>query len=301
MFQALGLNKPVIEPLLDKIYKLEEKQIWKEDLQNSPHGEPWHTSFHASSFPGDDPKACGRKELYSLMNIPSVKPIDRAGRAVMEAGKDIEETLVWRFHRAGILLTESPDAEFQQGFTDSEHWLTGSPDCVILTPKLRPYPIEVKTKDHDVIQKMRTSQKSYDASHRKQALTYIGFSKEEQPVLWPKYKDVTAGGLYYVSRNRPHFTHEYKFEYDAGFMEQGRAKLAQWRDSFLEEKLPPRDKSWKWTDQPCKWCPVKPVCKADVKDKVTKLSESNALKHAEEVRGSYDYSATRKKVLDRWT
>src|SRR5689334_2129466 len=96
LFQKLGIMKPLVNPILDAAYEIEEKQIWLEDLQSSPHGQHWHVSFHASSFPGDDPKACGRAAMYSLMNIPAQEPIDRKGRAVMEAGKDIENRIVWR-------------------------------------------------------------------------------------------------------------------------------------------------------------------------------------------------------------
>lgn len=301
LFARLGMNKPIVEPLLEAIYKVEEEQIWREDLQSNPHGQHWHESFHASSFPGDDPKACGRKAIYTLMNIPAMAPTDRAGRAVMDAGKDIERQVVKRFERSGLLLTPGPDADYQMGFEDEKHWLTGSPDLIINTPRLnRPHPIEIKTKDHDAIQKMQAGMKSYDPAHRIQVLTYIGLTKEKSKELWPELDECKDGTIYYLSRNRPDVSHEFKFEYNAEFMKKGRVKLASWKEHFLNETLPERPKSWRWTEPPCKWCPLKKVCKEDYKDGVRKLSDSNTINHAKEVRGEYDYKLTRQDVILRW-
>lgn len=301
LYSKLGYTKPTVTPILEAIYEIEEEQIWREDLWSSPHGEHWHTSFHASSFPGDNEKACARRAIYSLMNIPPRYPTDQAGRAVMEAGKDIEENIVWRFHRAGILLSDPPSAEHQMGFSDEEHWLTGSPDAVILLPKQqRPHPVEIKTKDHEVVEKMKMGQRSFDESHRHQILPYIGFVHENHELLWPDLNPATQGSILYVSRDRPHFMHEFKFNYSEKYMEAGRDKLKLWKEAYLRELLPPRSKDWKWTEPPCQWCPVKKFCKEDVKAGIENLSESNTIKHAEEVRGSYDYEETRKAVLDRW-
>lgn len=288
-YKQFGLTNPIISPILEAAFAIEEEQIWRENLFNSPHGEKWHTSFHASSFPGDDPKACGRKAMYGLMNIPSDKPVNMAGRLVMEAGKAIEESIVWRFSRAGLLITDSPESKHQKGYVVSEYWLTGSPDAVINLPKKnRPHPIEIKSKDHEVVELMKRGKRSFDEAHRNQLLTYIGI---------PKYKD---GTLLYVSRNRPSITHEFKFDYSENFMTQGFAKLGQWKENFLEEKLPERPKEWKWTESPCRFCPVKRFCKQDVKEKVETLKESNAITHAKDVYNEYDYDKTRQEVLNRW-
>lgn len=301
LYNKLGLRTHIADAVLDAAYSIEEEQSWRDNLNSSPHGEPWHTSFHASSFPGDDEKACGRKAIYTLMDIPSQEPFSRAGRAVMEVGKAIEEQLVWRFYRSGVLLTDSPGADTQIGFTDKEHWLTGSPDAIIKTPTKnpRPLPIEVKTKDGEVVIEMISKEKSYDEAHRRQALTYIGLAKDyfESPDLAP----IKDGELIYVSRNRPSETHTYRFDYDAGFMEQGRAKLKIWQDNYLDELLPTRPKSWRWTEQPCKWCNFKKICKEDYKNEVTKLDKSNTIDFAKEIRKGYDYEKTRKAVLARWT
>jgi hypothetical protein len=306
MFAKLGYTKPVVTPILNAAFKIEEEQIWRQDLQSSPHGQHWHTSFHASSFPGDNPKACPRQALYSLMNIPASEPINRAGRSVMEAGKAIEDIIVWRFYRSGLLLSDPPDSEHQMGFEDKEHWLTGSPDAVLKEPKTNsPFVVEIKTKDGEVVEKMQQGLKSFDAPHRSQVLTYIGLTRKYQKDLWPELNKVNSGAILYVSRNRPSEDHEYKFEYNESFMKQGFEKLSSWKNSYLEETLPQEYKkkhpfNWKWTEEPCKWCPVKRLCKADWKADITDMSKSHAIVHAKEVREDYNYNETRKAVLERW-
>lgn len=302
LYNKLGLRNPIADSVLNAAYGIEEQYAWENNVGSSPHGEPWHTSFHASSFPGDDEKACGRKAIYTLMDIPSEEPFSRAGRAVMEAGKSIEEHLVWRFYNSGVLLTDSPGAKVQTGFTDEEHWLTGSPDAVIKTPSTtpRPLPVEIKTKDGEIVIQMREKKKSYDEAHRRQALTYIGLAVENQEFLWPDLAPIKDGELLYVSRNRPDQTHTYRFDYDPEFMQQGRERLSEWKNSYLDELLPERPKSWRWTEPPCKWCPLKRRCKADYKEGITKLADSNAIISAKEIRPDYDYEQTRKAVLDRW-
>lgn len=306
LFAKLGYSKPIVEPILEAAFKNEEEQIWRNDLQSSPHGNHWHVSFHASGFPGDDPKACGRRAIYSLMNIPGFTPVNRAGRSVMEAGKAIEEIIVWRLHRTGLLLTESPASKHQMGFEDKEHWLTGSPDAIIKNPKTNaPFPIEVKSKDGEVLEEMIYGQRSFDAAHRSQALTYIGLAKERQEILWPELNPVTSGALLYVSRNRPDVTHEYKFEHNQTFMDKGYTRLKGWKKHYKEETLPQTQEKkhplgWKWSEPPCKWCPVKKICKADWKDGITDISKSHGIEHAKNVRGKYDYGETRNAVLQRW-
>lgn len=300
MFARLGINKPIVEPIVNAAYEKEEEQIWRENLQSSPHGEPWHTSFHASSFPGDNPKACGRRAIYTLLNIPETEPINRMVRATGDAGKDIEIQIGKRLERAGVLLSESPDAEHQTGFVDEEHWLTGSPDFIIFAPQInRPHVIEVKCKSAKVIEDMQTGKRSFFPEHRNQALTYIGFVNEEN--LWPDYDPCDSGSIYYLSRDNPSESHEFKFSLNVEFMKSGKEKLKEWQEYFLAQKLPPRPKSWKWTEHPCKWCPVKKLCKLDDKEGVEDLADSNAVKFAEKTYTfDYNYEKTYSRVLERW-
>lgn len=302
MFAKLGLTKPVAEPILNEAYKREERQIYEEDLFSAPHGQHWHLSFHASSFPGDDPKACGRKAIYTLMNIPGKEPISRQGRAVMEAGQDIEARVVWRYYRSGLLLSDPPDAEHQMGYEDTEHWLTGSPDVILLIPnKNRPHVVEIKTKWDSVIDKMKAGQQSFDPAHRIQCLTYIGLTRDNAH-LWPELEPCNSGSILYLSRDNPSKTHEFVFSYNEEFMKEGREKLEEWKQNYLNGELPERPKNWKWTEEPCKWCVYKrDVCKPDYKDGVTKLKDSNGIAWAEKQRKiGYDYEETRKAVLQRW-
>jgi hypothetical protein len=78
----------LVDPITEDAYKHVAHHRWENDLDSSPHGQPWHTSFHASEFPGDDPKACARKALYGLMGLPAGQPIEPRGLTVMDAGKD---------------------------------------------------------------------------------------------------------------------------------------------------------------------------------------------------------------------
>ncbi len=303
LFNRLGLNNPVINPLLDSIYKAEEQQRWELDLFNEPHGYHWSTSFHSSSFPGDDPKACGRKSLYTMMNFPSNEPSSRRSRSYMETGKMIEEQIVWRFHRAGILLSDSPEAEVQMGFVDKEHWLTCAPDSIIQIPRTnKPHLVELKTKAPDKIIKMQSGQLTFDPYHRNQILTQIGLARKDSLKLWPNLDQLKDGTLLYLSRDNSADGHEYKFSHNEEFFQQGLDTLKDWKQSFIEDELPPRPKEWKWTESPCKYCPFKKnVCKPDYVAKTTKLSKSEGIKWAKEVRGSYDAKKQRKRVLDRWS
>ncbi len=301
LFAKLGVHKPIVAPILSACHEREEEQIWREDLFNAPHGEPWHTSFHASNFPGDNPKACARQAMYTMMNVPAMKPFDYHVRLMGEVGKAIEVSTVERFHRAGILLSNPPDEEYQTGYTDEEHWLTCAPDAIIELPnKNRPHVVEVKGKDPKVVEAMREGRRSFDPAHRSQVLTQIGLTHENSLDLWPDMEKCEDGTILYQDRARPGTVHEFKFQYNEKFMEQGRAALKEWQGYFLDGELPPRPKEWRWTEPPCQYCPVKKLCKADYKDKVTKLEDSNAIKHTEEVRGEYDYNETRQAVLDRW-
>jgi hypothetical protein len=303
LYEKLGMGKPIVTPILDVIYRVEEEQAWKQDLNNSPHGQHWSYSFHASAYPGDNDKACPRAALYTLMNIPGPEPVNRAGRAVMEVGAAIEDHIVWRLYRSGILLSPPPSEEHQMGFTDTDHWLTGSPDAVIRTPKNKPYVIETKTKDREIVEQMQQGQRSYDPHHKLQLMVYLDFVVKNSKKLWPDLEQATHGSIVYLARDRPHITHEYKFRHDPDLIETGHARLAEWKQLYLNEELPERPKDWFWSkpEYPCKWCPFKKPCKADVKEGVTKLTDSNAIAWADRIYDEgYDYDEQRKNVIDFW-
>lgn len=317
----------IVNRITNRAYKENEERIWKEDLGNSPHGQPWHTSFHASSFPGDDQTACGRKAFYGLMNVPKPAPTSRFLRSVGDSGKAIEDELVSRWDNAGYLLSNSADSEYQTGFTDEKHWLTGNCDAAVLPYRWRrPHIIEVKSKAHDKVLEMQRLQREADPAHRLQCLTYIGFAHEFHPwkhvwvdeQSWRIVKPNTDGAfrltlepcidgsIYYVSRDDPSVTHEFTFTYDSKFMAEGRDTLEEWREHFRLDLIPdrPRHKDSTlvgWSELPCKYCDFKKhVCKPDYQQKVALGKLSNAIEHTKSIRPSYDHEGTRKKVLGRW-
>lgn len=308
-FAELGLIK-VAEPTTQSAYLKVSEDEWRSQFIESPHGTPWHTSFHASQFPGGDDRACPRKQLYSLMNIPRPKPIDRGGRTVMAAGRGIEYELVKTYQDAGVLLSADPDNPVQTGFVDPEHWLTGNTDAVILPAGWkRGHVVEVKSKDHDVVQAMRSGERGPDPEHVRQVKTYIGMANEASAELWPDLEPVETGSVFYLSRNRPSITAEFFFRIDPEIMEDGRAKLAQWKQWFIEDHLPPRPIDWMWTEEPCKYCQYKNLkladgsragCKEDALQKIDKLSESTTIKFASELNTEYHYDLARAAVLGRW-
>src|ERR1700723_1139590 len=134
-YNSLFGASPIIESMLLAAYEREEQEIWRGDLESSPHGQKWNTSFHASSFPGDDPFACGRLAVYGLMNPPPNEPIAPWLRGWFDLGKNLELDWVRRLARDGRLLSVDQTArpnEPQTAFVDAEHWLTGGTDAIVL-------------------------------------------------------------------------------------------------------------------------------------------------------------------------
>lgn len=302
MINKLGLSVDIVEPILDKAYKIEEKQIWEKDLFSSPHGNHWHTSFHASEFPGDEETACPRKAIYGLMNIPAPAPVERAGRAVMEAGLDIEDRIVKRFERAGVLLSEPPEAEHQTNFREDEAWLSGSSDAIIKPPRMnRPYVVEIKSKYQRIIDEMIAGERGPDDQHINQVMTYISLANNYGKDYWPDLDDCIAGSLLYVSRDNPSITKEFKFTYDPDWWKKGKQRLIDWKTLYIDGKIPEKPKGFMWSKGACKYCKFKKhACKPDFQNDVTDISKSNAIDWAKEVWPDYDYETTRDKVLKRW-
>jgi hypothetical protein len=103
-------------------------------------------------------------------------------------------------------------------------------------------------------------------------------------------------------------------------MEEGRRRLRQWKQSFLDGILPQQyldDKKfshpfrWTWApskkdpDSPCEYCHFGDICREDHKLAVSKgrplrLEESTGIEAAIEVREEYDLDLVRQAVLARW-
>lgn len=332
MLMRLGALRTV-EPVIDYAYAVALQHRFDNSDGDEPHGRPWHVSFHASSFPGDE-KACGRFAMYGLMDVPKGGPMERWLDGVAQVGKTIELNQVRAARDAGMLVrsnqpgrSSDPDALTddhrpmpQMGFVEKDTWLTGSVDMPLLPFNYdRPHIVEIKSKHESKIELMQFGERSYDEKHRKQLLCSLGLAHDhandflhptEDRVLEP----ALDGSIYYVSRDNdwpgPVQTFEFFFEYDLGFMEEGRDTLKKWRKNFIEGELPqtvPRKNSrshpfgWRWSEGACKYCPLKKACKQDYELGITEISKSTALSVAAFSRPGYDPAKKRAAVFDMWS
>lgn len=312
LFNRMQLVRTV-EPIIEEAFRISELRHLEENSDSAPHGSPWHVSFHASQFPGDDPMACGRQALYRMMDFPSAEPTSRKLRQTADAGKAFEVTLVEAWARSGMLLS-SNDPDNQTGFEWNEAWLTGSVDAVILPPGWnKPLPIECKQRKHEIVQEMNLGRGPFP-EHISQIKVQIAMVRNAQQrgFLWQDYDLCDHGIIYYGSRDDPDgTTAEFRVDFDPNFMEQGVEKLKRWIAYFEEDVLPelkPGKRStifghpngWRWSYQPCQWCSFKKTCQLDFREGVTQLSESVGVARAKRVRSNYDYEAARQRVRKRW-
>ena len=90
-----------------------------------------------------------------------------------------------------------------------------------------------------------------------------------QPQMWPQLDPVTHGYVYYLSRDKPDETAEFRVDYDPRFFEMGVAVLKQWRAWFEEGAVCPRSIQASAPDgmaldlSPCNWCDFKKTCQLD--------------------------------------
>jgi hypothetical protein len=308
---SLGILKygPQIDKYTHRAYVAYEEKVWRENRDNKPHGRPWHTSFHASSFPGSE-KACGRREIYTLMDIPSTEPAPPHLRATGEMGKAAESQIVFRWAHAGLLLGGSSPLKdggsFKQlGFEDPETWLTGSIDAVLGLPTFpHVLPVDIKSKAKHIIDQMKVGALSYDPKHYAQVQAYCYLChKFYDEMGWEEigFKRPVGAIIYYVSRENPRHTHEFFVDIDWPFINRGLENLKNWRQAFESGILPERPKEWKWTEEPCKWCKFKKMaCKPDVKEGTTNLRRSQAVTFAKSIRPTYSIDETMEGVTNRW-
>lgn len=352
MWSAIGAVRE-IDPLTDDAYAFAEMMEEGKSDQGASVDDLWHVSFHGSSFPGDNPKACARLQLYRMLDTPRGR-WSRSLRQVSDAGKDIEDQVVKRWYLNGTLLSTPPWGR-QQQFEDPAVWLTSTVDAITLPRRANKGIVaEVKTKYADVIEKMKRLQRGPDPKHVFQLKAQIGLAHEAGPkvvqrcfnsdrmgidsfldhhgnvieadrpfcpqhrhheclreveILPPDY-----GYIYYVSRDNPVDTFEFYYEYDPNFMAEGRAKLAQWRQSFIEDILPQTNFDnkrfahpfgWKWTEEPCKYCDFGQICRDDMRaakesGQHVMLSDSVAIDDAKHIRENYSIEAVRTAVFERW-
>ena len=336
LWQLLEEVEPVVPKLLNDAYTHEGYWAWKAGGE-APHGQPWFTSFHASSFPGEDPLVCGRLAVDGLLDPPSSGMIKPFLRAWFDLGINLEHDWVGRFASYGTLLSANiPEGDrYQTTFEDEEHWLSGSCDAVVLPRGWhKGHVVEIKTTSHEKVLAMLARTPSFPRDHGKyirQLKTYIGLAHDlpytptvnlcdESGAIVPlaqncphhgrqcAFTTVTLlppddGTLIYSSREEPLTVASFRVAYDREHMRVGRERLAQWRDYFLEGKIPPHpleQQRAKWTAEPCKYCDMKSFCKLDYQQGVENLEESNLIEFARGIRPDYDIAAKRAAVLFRW-
>ena len=149
---------------------------------------------------------------------------------------------------------------------------------------------------------MRGGKKTFDPYHKSQVICYVHFARMWHDEMgWSDMGLLPAAGgmLFYVSRDNPRNTVEYYFPYVQDEVEHALDQLMRWRMDFEHDELPSRDKNWRWTAEPCKWCQYKKDCKQDIRDDVEKLSDSHVLDAAKS-RPGYNYQAIRDRVIGRW-
>lgn len=319
----------VVEPVTDHAYSVALHRRWLEQTGDNPHGRPWHVSFHASSFPGDTKQACPRMAIYGLMDIPTGGPIERWLDGVADVGKAVELGIVRANRDAGFLCrsnqpgrSSDPDSKQpQMGFIDKEHWLTGSVDMPLLPFNYdSPHIVEIKSKHESKIELMQYGERSFDEKHRRQLLCSLGLAHENPDAFKHPTEDrilppAVDGSIFYQARDTdwpgPPQTFEFYFEYDAAFMEQGRAHLKSWKDSFMAGELPtkvarkntrshPNGPGWRWSEGACKYCPLKKTCRSDYDNGVNKIADSAAIAVAKFSRPGYDPALKRAAVFDMW-
>jgi hypothetical protein len=272
---ALG-RVSVAFPLLKQGYDRMEYDSWKHDLDSSPHGHAWHTSFHASRFTGVGTDTCGRAQVYDFLNLPSEGPFNAKLKAMFDQGKDIELQFVRRLAYEGVLLSADQNAfdDVQTGFMDPAHWLTGAADAILLPPHWnKSHCLEIKTTSDAALDELKAGTRKPKPSYISQLKTYIGLAHEgrysptavickdtgalaEQNAFSPigyycrrhgaheclREKVIgppESGELLYASREDPMKTISFFYPYDEEHMVNGRKLLAEWRDHFLAGTIPP--------------------------------------------------------------
>lgn len=190
LYAHLGLVR-VMEPETEVLMR-ERAQRAIEVSDYGPHERPWHCSYHASEFPGDQQSACKRYLLYRMMDLPPAEPMPPWVTTTGTVGKAGEIDIAEAHFEGGRLLSvpeSHPDAKHQLGFEDRETWMTASTDLPIL-PKgwRRPFIVEIKGKADEVLEEMlngyrdpQTQQlkmRGPDRAHTNQLLATLGLAHE---------------------------------------------------------------------------------------------------------------------------
>ncbi len=303
----LGVIKshPDLEEITKNAYISSELQVYEDNL-NDVGNRHRATSFFASNFPAGA-KHCGRKAIYSLIDVPPKEPMSPFLRGIVEVGKSVEEQIVDRWIKAGIMLTGLDGDPKQIRFEDDETWLSGAADAVMdLRPKLDSVaPVDVKSKTSRILDEMIAGERSYDEKHYAQVQAYIYLCRKYHVEMgWEDLglKPAKSGFIFYTSREEPTKTKQFYVEANDNLIDEAIVSLKDWKEHYLSGTLPERPKSWRWTFEPCKWCEFKKdVCKPDDKDGITDIQDSHAIEFSTNLRKDYDLEKTKEKVMNRWS
>lgn len=344
LFNLIGIGY-VVEPEIQKAYAYVAQKEWEEQSGDNPHGYKWHTRLHASSFPGST-ESCKRKLLYGLLDIPKSEPTDINLTRYGEVGLDAEARLVDAWYKYGILLSAHTDDQYQTNLKDESVWLSGNMDAAILPfKKTSPHIVEVKSRGIEKVLAMKAGTEPCDPSHENQCRSYIEILNENPPYgsLYPGQKMIvdaetwqiispirsehqrefgkdkdrqwehfelghcTSGSVLYIARDNPNIFHEFVFEHDPDWWNDGKERLTEVKDCFIEETIPqdlPMHEDGKavgWSKGDCAYCPLKrDICKPDHKEGIVNIKDSNALRVAKEINENYSYEEARKRVLNAW-
>lgn len=337
LFARLG-RITVAEAMVNEAASYAAERAWRQRLsgefdRNLPDNRGWHTSMHVSSFPGDDPRACPRRLAYGMMGFAETEVLPQRVPAAGIVGTAIEDWLVSMLDLDGRVLSIGSEAEHQIDLEDADHWLTGSPDLVVL-PKFwnRPLVLEIKGEKLERVLEMRALKRSYWPKHGRQLRGYVGLGHDISPVLWPKtlvcrhtwriacddlcldhgaesdclieidLEPIRDGVVVYCARDNPEIRASFYFEHDEAWFQKGLAVLRRAQEAYAVGKIPAHPFGGKqWSAQPCAWCSMKKnTCKPDQQAGVTKLTESHGVEWSRGVYGDYDPETVRQQVLDRW-
>lgn len=187
LFSKLGRIQ-VVEPMLREAHLARQRAEWETEGVDH-HGQNWRLSLRGSQFPGDDPRACARQFVYWLMGTPEVEPTSPDVHGTAIVGQAVEADDIAALDFAGRVLSVPallPKGAPHLGFEDADHWLTVTPDIVVLPRGWnRPHCLEEKTKDGQVVVDMQNGTCSYDPKHRNQLLASMALLNALTQELWP--------------------------------------------------------------------------------------------------------------------
>lgn len=301
LFERAG----ILEPSGPRLHKRTIKAYMAYEQDQLGEGF-FHSSFWGGAFPAVE-KPCGRKAMYNLMNLPKTDPASPKLAGTSHQGLAAEAFVTARWAAAGMSLVQPVGTKkrSQLRLKDKTVWLSTAIDDVL---DLRPdwdcaTPVDVKSKADRIIDDMKLGGTMWQPEHRAQVICYTYLIRKFHVELgYAKLglRPAEGGFIYYVSRDNPAHGIEFWVEYDEEEVDVALSLLAEWRENYIEGILPPRDKSWRWMEQPCKWCDFKKICKEDNRNGIERLEDSVALPLALVADPQYNFGEVKEQVIKRW-